>query len=129
MADDESRQIPPPYSLYSHQGFDFVRMIKLGLERFRIRKLTFKGAVPRIISPSNTKRGDSMTRKIIRTTLGDLIAALSEDLERTQHRQQEVYKSVAYMLGDLLNHRSGGFKARNYQVIESMLAMDTRLSF
>jgi hypothetical protein len=70
-----------------------------------------------------------MTRKIIRTTLGDLIAALSEDLERTQHKQQEVYKSVAYMLGDLLTHRSGGFKARNYQVIESMSAMDTRLSF
>lgn len=70
-----------------------------------------------------------MTRKIIRTTLGDLIAALSEDLERTQHRQQEVHKSVAYMLGDLLNHRSGCFKARNYQAIESMSAMDARLSF
>jgi len=70
-----------------------------------------------------------MTRKIIRTTLGDLIAVLSEDLERAQHGQQEVYKSVAYMLGDLLNHRSGCFKARNYQVIESMSAMDTGLSF
>jgi hypothetical protein len=104
-------------------------MIKLGLERIRIRKLTFKGVATRIISQSNTKRGDSMTGKIIRTTVGDLIAALSEDLERTQHRQQEVYKSVAYMLGDLLNHRSGCFKARNYQVIESMSAMDTRLSF
>jgi hypothetical protein len=70
-----------------------------------------------------------MTRKIIQTTLGDLIAALSEELERTQNGRQEVHKSVAYMLGDLLNHRSGCFKARNYQVIESMSAMDTRLSF
>ena len=70
-----------------------------------------------------------MTRKIIRTTLGDLIAALSEDLERTQHGQQEVHKSVAYMLGDLLNHRSGCFKARNYQAIESMSAYGYKAQF
>ena len=70
-----------------------------------------------------------MTRKIIQTTLGDLIAALSEELERTQHRQQEAYKTVAYMLGDLLENRSGCFRARNYQVIESMTAIDTGLSY
>jgi hypothetical protein len=63
-----------------------------------------------------------MNRKIIKTTLGDLIAALSEEVERTQNERHEVYTSVAFALGDLLDNRSGCFKAQNFQVIESMTA-------
>jgi len=61
-----------------------------------------------------------MTKEIIETNLGDLIVALSEEMDPATNQRQEVYNVVAYLLADLFHNRSGRFKAKNYEAIESM---------
>ncbi len=43
-------------------------------------------------------------RKALKTTLGDLILALTEETTRLVHDEKEASKIVAVMLVDLLNH-------------------------
>ncbi|HWH76565.1 MAG TPA: hypothetical protein VNT76_04305 [Candidatus Binatus sp.] len=70
-----------------------------------------------------------MNKEIIKTTLGDLIAALSDEMGQATNRRQEDYNVVAYLLADLLHKRSGRFKARNYEAIESMREINHALSW
>ncbi len=69
-----------------------------------------------------------MTNEIIETTLGDLIVALSEEMDRATNHGQEFYDVVAYVLADLFHNHSGRFKAQNYQAIKSMRDVDKALS-
>lgn len=61
-----------------------------------------------------------MTMEIIETNLGDLIVALSEEMDQATNQRQEVYNVVAYLLADLFHNQSGRFKAKNYEAIKSM---------
>jgi len=70
-----------------------------------------------------------MTKEIIETTLGDLIVALSEEMDWARNQQQEVYNIVALSLADLFHNRSGRFKAKNFQAIKSMSDVDNALSW
>jgi hypothetical protein len=73
------------------------------------------------------ERRHGMTKEIIETTLGDLIAALSEEMDRATNHGQEFYDVVAYLLADLFHNHSGRFKAKNYRVIKSMRDVDKAL--
>jgi len=68
-----------------------------------------------------------MTKEIIETTLGDLIVALSEEMDRATNHGQEFYDVVAYLLADLFHNHSGRFKTKNYQAIKSMKDVDKAL--
>lgn len=70
-----------------------------------------------------------MTKEIIETTLGDLIVALSEEMDWATNQRQEVYNGVAYLLADLFHNRSGRFKVKNYEAIKSMSDVDNALSW
>ena len=70
-----------------------------------------------------------MTKEIIETTLGDLIVALSEEMDWARNQPQEVYNVVALSLADLFHNRSGRFKAKNFQAIKSMSDVDNALSW
>ncbi len=70
-----------------------------------------------------------MAKEIIETTLGDLIVALSEEMDRATNHGQEFYDVVAYLLADLFHNHSGHFKAKNYQAIKSMSDVEYALSW
>ena len=70
-----------------------------------------------------------MTKEIIETSLGDLIVALSEEMDRATNQRQEVANVVAYLLADLFHTRSGRFKAKNYEAINSMSDVDNALAW
>jgi hypothetical protein len=65
-----------------------------------------------------------MANVIIETTLGDLIVALSEEMDQATNQPQKVDNVVAYLLADLFHNRSGRFKAKNYEAIKSMNDVD-----
>jgi hypothetical protein len=71
----------------------------------------------------------SMSTEIIETTLGDLIVALSEEMDWATNQRQEAYNLVAYLLADLFHNCSGCFKAQNYEAIKSMSDVDNVLSW
>ena len=70
-----------------------------------------------------------MTKKIIETTLGDLIVALSDEMGRVTKQRQEVPNVVAYLLDALIHNRSGRFKVQNYETIKSMNDIDNALTW
>lgn len=70
-----------------------------------------------------------MTKVVIETTLGDLIAALSEEMDQATYERQEVYNVVAVLLADLFQNCSGRFKAKNYEAIKSMSDDDNGFSW
>ena len=54
--------------------------------------------------PGSIKMGNIQKTRVIRTTLGDLIAALTEEAFVVAEDENEVNVLVADMLSDLLNH-------------------------
>jgi hypothetical protein len=46
-----------------------------------------------------------MTRQLKKTTLGDLIVALTDETGRFVRDEEEVYRVVAYIVTDLCNAR------------------------
>ena len=69
-----------------------------------------------------------MTKEIIETTLGDLIVALSEEMDWARNQRQEVCNVIAYLLADLFHNRSGRFKVKNLAAIKAMSDADNALS-
>jgi hypothetical protein len=53
----------------------------------------------------DTRRHDHVPKETAKSTLGDLIVALTEETECYVDDEQEVYRTVAYMVSDLLSRR------------------------
>ena len=70
-----------------------------------------------------------MAKEIIETNLGDLIVALSEEMDWARNQPREVYNVVALSLADLFNNCSGRFKAKNFAAIKSMSDVDPALAW
>jgi len=54
------------------------------------------------VSAQNPQTEDVMKGETVETTLGDLIAALTEEASRSIADEKTVYSVVAYILSDLL---------------------------
>ena len=61
-----------------------------------------------------------MSEAIVETTLGDLIAALTDETLQATRDRQEIYNVVAYLLADLFDNKSGRFRAKNLEAIRAM---------
>lgn len=70
-----------------------------------------------------------MSKKVVETTLGSLIVALTDETAQATDVRQEIYHLVAYLLADLFHNRSGRFKAQNYQAIKSISDVDHALAW
>ncbi|MGH7766931.1 MAG: hypothetical protein ACREQP_05705, partial [Candidatus Binatia bacterium] len=53
----------------------------------------------------HARRHDRVPRETTKSTLGDLIAALTEEAQCYVRDEAEVYEIVAYMVNDLLSRR------------------------
>ena len=61
-----------------------------------------------------------MSETIVETTLGALIVALTDETVHATRDRQEIYNVVAYLLADLFHNKSGRFRAKNFEAINSM---------
>jgi len=53
----------------------------------------------------HARRHDRVPREAAKSTLGDLIVALTEETRSYIREEEEVYRVVAYMVTDLLSRR------------------------